>query len=82
MKTLDCDKDLVSGEMIQKNDRVECLHIAMIVWVSLNRPIFDVTNRNRDRMGPVLGQGLKEISVLNSSNFELIPLDITGVVIL
>ena len=45
----------------------------MIVWVSLNRTIFDVTNRNRDRMGPVLGQGLKENAVLNSSDFELIP---------
>ena len=57
-----------------------CLHIAMIVWVTLNRPILDVTNRNRDRMGPVLGQGLKETAILNPSDFELIPLDITNFV--
>jgi hypothetical protein len=50
----------------------------MIVWVTLNQPIFDVTNRNRDRMGPVLGEGLKESSILNPSDFELIPLDIRG----
>jgi hypothetical protein len=50
----------------------------MIVWVSLNRPIFDVTNRNRDRTEPVLGQGLKETAIFDSSNFGPTPLDITS----
>jgi hypothetical protein len=50
----------------------------MKVWVSLNQQTFHVTNRNRKRMRAVLGQRLKEISVLDPSDFELIPLDITG----
>jgi hypothetical protein len=50
----------------------------MIVWVTLNRPLFDVTNCNDNRIRAMLGHGLKEISFLNPSDFELISLDITG----
>jgi len=40
--------------------------------------VFYVINRNRNKMRAVQGQGLKETSILNSSNYELIALDITG----
>jgi hypothetical protein len=44
----------------------------------LNRPFLYTTDRNRSRIRTVLGQGLKEISILNPSDFWLIPLDIAG----
>ena len=47
---------------------------------SLESMIFDVTNRNR--MRAVLGQGLKETAILNSSDFGFTPLHITGFLIL
>ena len=61
---------------------MEGLYIAMIVWVFLNRPILVVTNRNRDRMEPVLGQGLIETAICNSPDFELTPLHIAIFLIL
>ena len=47
---------------------------------SFESMIFDVTNRNR--MRAVLGQGLKETAILNSSDFGFTPLHITGFLIL
>ncbi len=40
--------------------------------------IFNFTNRNRNRMRTMLGQGLKETAILNLSDFGLTPLHITG----
>ena len=48
---------------------------------SFESMIFDVTNRSRNRMRAMLGQGLKETAILNSSDFRLTPLHITGSVI-
>ena len=49
---------------------------------SLEPMIFNVTNWNRNRMRAMLGQGLKETAILNSSDFGLTPLHITGFLIL